>query len=299
MRSNLPSDEASLARKMGALYQPDTALVFTMGKVGSTAICRSFDKIGYNYLHFQFLNPTAIKTLMKDNDPDPKYLSSIKTKRYYELIRYHLENSDIGSVQRVITVAREPISYFLSFYFHALDFIKRDIESKHGPITTKTIISHIKSSMDWFHDRRHWSLGRLANESEKLDLDLTLFHYGARNTMFWFDEEFFRYTDVDVYSHDLRGRSWSIISNALILRFEDYPTSAPEKAIQEFIARPNFRLLKENVRENMNYSGIYSDVKSNIRFSLDILQYFYDSRYVANFYTQNEVDKFYERWLEK
>ena len=296
IRPRAPADEATSAKNMGAIYRPDTALIFSMGKVGSTAICRSLDKIGYSYLHFQFLNPAAITTLMRDHGPKPANFSYINTKHYYELIRYHLTTSSIGSVQQVITAVREPISYLLSFYFHAIENFKHDIEERNGPISTNAIIEHFHYSMDWFFERRHWSLERLANESKDISPALVLFHYGARNTLNWFDEEFQRYTGIDVYSKDLRGNPWSLISNALILRFEDYSTGEAEKAVQQFIGRPTFKMLERNVGEKKKYSRYYKDVKSDIKFHLDVLNYFYDSRYTTNFYTDVEINDMLNKW---
>ena len=56
---------------------------------------------------------------------------------------------------------------------------------------------------------------------------------------------------------------------------------------------------KKNIGEEKHYKYIYKGVKRDFRISKDVIEKEYvDNMYLNHFYTQNEKNKFLEKWKD-
>lgn len=133
--------------------------------------------------------------------------------------------------------------------------------------------------------------------------DFIIKQLDAYSEFTWFDREIKEVTGVDIYQYPFdkeRGYAWIKQGNADILVLKTEQLNDNVKVLGEFVGKPDIELCNHNVGEEKCYKYIYKELKKRIRIPAEIL----DSEYKNNprldhFYTEEEKEKFYQKWNGK
>jgi len=123
-----------------------------------------------------------------------------------------------------------------------------------------------------------------------------------REPLKWFDEEFKRFTGIDVYSvpFDHLSRCEKLKSDCfdiLVLRMEDlFCEKLIVNHLSELTNRSITKLISANQTMNKQSASQYMKVKRSIKLSESFLNEIYSSQYCQHFYTEIEIKTFKEYW---
>lgn len=280
------------------MHNEEFVFVYQMGKVGSTALCRSLDKMGWKYCHCQWLREETFKLLKWDlaiKQKGDDYYFRVITYNHYQNLKYHLLQLGLKNVVRIITFCREPVSHFLSYFFHG-NAQKELIRQKYGYFNSETIITYILECFHWVLKHKYETLSSIAKNVNHYPGDCQFAWYLVCNPLRWFDDELLHHFDIDVYSEPFGANGWVLLDNRiLVLKFEKIGEDL-DRVIGNFLQRPGFKMLKANRGEDKDYADMYQEVKSKIKFDKEILDFVYDTRYSRHFYSDSEINEFYKRW---
>ena len=251
-------------------------IIYSMHRVGSTTVYKSLKNADMpNPIYkVHFLSDDGIKKAEElliglKNPQVPDHIELSKKLRK--------EMDRTKDVQRkIITLAREPISREVSFFFHRVSRFHPELVDGNGQIKKDRAIKSLQMKFMFF------------NES-------------TNDTCSWFDYEFKRMFNIDVCAYPFdRRKGFTIISNknvkVLILRLEDL-NHRFNNALTEFLGLSfPIRVLKSNTREDMRRGVVYRKVLEEITFPKSICSRIYSSKYATHFYSENERDQFIQRW---
>lgn len=244
-----------------------TVFVYTMGKVGSSAIYEGLSE-AYQLHNF-------------DGEIPAKYFSSRFTpyvRRYlFETLRWKLFHKKaykrfekamrLGHKVKVISVVRDPVARNISAFFQNLD--ASQIYSKEG-------LQH-----DFF---------ALTNHMLPLE---------------WFDLEFKRHLGVSVYDYKFDVDSgYSIIEqdNCEIMIVQLEKLNANADVIRRFIDDDKFDFAVSDVQGNVSSVKWYKEyvqfLKENAVFPRAYLDLMYDSKYMRHFYSQSDIANLRAKWCK-
>jgi hypothetical protein len=120
----------------------------------------------------------------------------------------------------------------------------------------------------------------------------------------WFDDEMRRTFGIDVFSTgDLRCRDERVFVyrrgslELLVLRTEDIDDVA-QQALQQFLEIDDFELKHSNVADDKEYSRVYRDFRDHVKLPEEYLARMYESKYAKQFYSPQEIERFYARWSQ-
>lgn len=119
----------------------------------------------------------------------------------------------------------------------------------------------------------------------------------------WFDEEFKRMTNLDVYKGkfdtDKMYRVYQKENLEVLLFRTDLADEKKESLIQNFLALPGFKLTAHNVGAQKNYAKIYAQFKQEIQLPENYLKQMLESKYARYFFSEQEIEKVYYNWQGK
>jgi predicted site-specific integrase-resolvase len=107
--------------------------------------------------------------------------------------------------------------------------------------------------------------------------------------------------DIDVYGQPFpHQKGYEIYhgknnSRLLLIRLEDLDRVG-QKVLGDFLNVKKFQLVHANVAEKKEYSDLYRDFKK-IPLPASFLEKMYASRYARQFYTDEEINGFYQKWI--
>lgn len=238
-------------------------LIYTMGKVGSSSIYETLkSKLAYNQIyHIHFL--TKENMYWRDQFKNNKSASIVE--RY---VRKRVSNNKNKKKLKVITIVRDITSRDLSMIFQNYDSFFEKNES----INNKKI-------EDIF---------------EKQNQDLSIR---------WFENEFQKYLNIDIYKLAFnKDMGYSIYEfeniDLLVLKLEKL-NYCYKDALKKFTNIEFNKLIKVNEAGNKKIAKLYSETKKNIRISSKKLALNYESKYMNNFYTKDEILKLKNKWKIK
>ncbi|MDJ0844898.1 putative capsular polysaccharide synthesis family protein [Crocosphaera sp.] len=84
----------------------------------------------------------------------------------------------------------------------------------------------------------------------------------------------------------------------LLIRTEDI-NSKMEEAIKEFMNIEEFKLSNANVANNKKYANKYKRFQQSIKLPESYIEEMYDSKYTRHFYSEEEIENFKAKWLNK
>jgi Putative capsular polysaccharide synthesis protein len=272
----------------------DALLVYTVGKVGSSAVAASLKDSGLDrqILHLHWL---VREHLDRDDAlyrkqtqkfrrtpfwwrfwPEYLWLGEYMAKRVRQPPRS-------GGPWRIVTLVRDPVARNISSFFENLEIffdfdLPRAIEARGEKQVFEELIALFLESY--------------------LGESFATQHDGDPLT--WFDEELKAVFDVDVYGSPFpTDRGYEIYrtrkAEVLLLRLEDLGRCA-EDAFRAFLGLESLTLQRRNAGEDKSYSGVYKRFLENIELPESYLDRLYESRYARQFYTEDELATFRARW---
>ena len=269
-------------------------LVYTMGKVGSTAIVRSLQAAGAFCRHLQWLRPETqefmdrIQILQGKPNSIDGALNRLNQQRAYRALR----DGDYARLVKVITAVRTPIELILSHYFHSLG--ATEVEESNGRIEAGAIIQDILDGVEHFMKRPDRTVSDLTNELSRENYRIIFFCWIVYNYLTWFDLELLPFFGTPIVEGHLTD-GYQLAGNVMIVKFEELGCNG-ERAIAAYSQKPNFKLLRENVGANKEYGQSYSECLRTIRFPRDFVEYLCGAKYVRHFYSEGERQAQKSRW---
>jgi hypothetical protein len=270
-------------------------LVYTMGKVGSTALVLSLKDINLFARHLQWLTPEA--QAFFDKRASPNDVQHCLNRFNVNRCRYALKDTEFASLIKVITVIRSPIEQVLSHYFHAIDHFGNYLRTMHGQeVTCSTVSKNILDCVKFYLDNPGLELPELTEMLSDANWDRVFFYFLVFNYLNWIDREFKPFfPHINIPNGFIDG--YAIAGNALILKFEELSPRG-EQAVAAYVQRPHFKLARENVGIDKNLGELYQQLLNTIRFPKAFVDGLCDSKYVAQFYTQDERRDMKSRWTK-
>ncbi|MDZ7782862.1 MAG: putative capsular polysaccharide synthesis family protein [Halioglobus sp.] len=291
---------------------PVEILIFQMGKVASTAIADALRREGRSALQAHIASPHRLQGKLEiltsagvSNGVAHRmyedYLQELKVT--FLLSRKLVSGASEGPPTRVISLTRDPLSWYLSHfaqnYDHYSTLLKRYHENHcdgSGSFSPEETFREIQSCLfDVLMETREAidsadALPRLMAEADLRDATNVVFSQLNRFLLplRWFDEDFLPATGVDVFSHDFdRQRGIGQIDlpglSILLLRYENLLELSD--SIAEFVGLQRLRLCHTNVSED---KGLPIDLKSmqdwlKVRIPPELKERIYGTRYARHF----------------
>jgi len=234
-----------------------------MGKVGSSTVYDSLKS------YFPYNNIFHVHFLSEN------YLKHILPKKNHgwniehgQKILEYIQNNPNKRI-KIITLVREPVSREISNFFqNEIDYINEPIEE------------YSKSEL-------------LKIFQEKVNFSYTLT---------WFDEEFHKFTNLDIYSYQFDcDNGYSILKeenfDILAIKLEKLDHIIQE-AIRRFLG---INLKRKFIKSNeTNIKPFKSDFnrhfKENFKLTHSKLLDIYQSKFCQHFYTTDEIDYYINKW---
>ena len=244
-----------------------SVIVFQMGKVGSKSIELSLAGAGVkNVHHLHHLDVYGGVVF-----PDKKLRGRRDIQNTIAHARKVKAEIDAADSVKIISLVRDPIARNISAFFE--NFSANFGKNKDGNVlSTESIINQFLS------------------------------RYNHLNCLSWFDINFKRFLDLDIYAtpfhHVTKQLAFSSGKyDVLILRAED-EDSFKEASLRELMGMKTLSVLRKNSTKEKGSSiyKAYKTVRKNIRFEKSLLDTIYKSQLVTHFYTEDEVHEFRKRW---
>jgi hypothetical protein len=271
-------------------------LVYTMGKVGSTALVLSLRKVNVFARHLQWLTPEAQAFL--DKRALPNDVHHCLTRLNVAQCMHTLKDTEFSSLIKVITVIRSPVEQILSHYFHAIDHFGYYLRTIHGQrVTSSTVRKNILDCVEFYLEHPNLGLSELTKMLCDANWDRVFFYFLVFNYLNWIDREFKPFFPHIEIPKGFTG-GYAIAGNALILKFEELSTGG-EQAVAAYVQRPHFKLARENVGADKNLGGLYQQLLNTIKFPKAFVDVLCDSKYVTRFYTEDERRDMKSRWTKR
>jgi hypothetical protein len=235
---------------------------YQMGKVGSSSIHHTLDKMGVNVLHIHTFNGVDVFDMYKNKKrvigfyrPIRVIKEKIKLKIKLFLIK---KNKNI----KIVSIVRDPIKVLKSRYFQDLHLVMKDAFQQ-GIL---------------FKSRKDFIDFVISDFEACFELDYFLN---------WYDNEIKKNFKIDIYSQDLDKVSKTILVkeqniSLLLLNLETLDIS--EQILGDFLGIENFNLVNSNESKNKWYSELYSEFNSEYNMTYDFEQRIINSKlYLTHF----------------
>ena len=137
---------------------------------------------------------------------------------------------------------------------------------------------------------------------ESIQSYIIKFRESTLSTETWFDNELKPATGIDVWESSFDdAKGYQTYENdrcrVLLLRFENLQSIASE-AFEAFFSVPGVTLQERNVGTQKKYSTLYRQFKEEAKFPSSVLDSAYSSRYSQHFYTPTEIAGFRSQWFD-
>ena len=256
-------------------------LILQMPKAGSQTVEATLRKTGWEgdlcRLHFvspswvawkrQRLREVGPNTSLHGNWAAQMDLAQVVQRAARVRVHLRREGFDIPRLH-VISAVREPIGLALSSVFENRERYFPSLKS----ITVQRCVELVQ---------RHPNLERFQN---------------------WFDNELKPLTDIDVFQRPFpRERGFDIYENdlarVLVYRFESL--ARIKEILETFLGREVREVVNANLSERKPYSGVYADIKAQVRFPPAFVQAHCDSKMMRHFYSVGERHSFQTQWSQR
>lgn len=255
------------------LYIPPI-FIYTMGKVGSSAIYQSlmFTPVSDQVLHLHFL-ADELPERMKKFKRLGKYPHADHIYRGLA-VRRHLKKN-IHRPIKIISLVRDPIALLISNLFQNPYLVKPSIMDDEGKIDSVKASSYLSKRLR----------------------DSSAFSYIYE----WFDKEIKEVFGINVLDTSFpieEGYAQFSKNNVelLVMRLEDLSEKGP-LVISEFLnLKEPLKLKKYNIRSESEDKDIYYEVQNDIKIKWSLCEDIYSSKFVRHFYNEQLIKTFISRW---
>lgn len=279
-------------------YVRSPVLIYQMGKVGSETIYRSLTALDLdmpiNNIHF--LKDADIEDVEKKVKSNFHSANLDLAHRLWlsQYIRSLLQKR-VGNSGRpkwkIVTLVREPIARNLSAFFQF--FKTQPLARSHKEIY------RVKST--------HHKFETIINPDDPEDINrLAELFFQRLNHQYplrYFDLELKAVFGIDVFASDFPKRKGYKIykekqADVLLIRLENMRETARD-AFKEFLNIDQFDLINTNISHQKDYAPIYKKFVSSVSIPKEYVREMYDSKYMRHFYSQEEINRFTAKWLNK
>lgn len=254
-----------------------------MGKVGSSTVYRSLQKIDLQPRHYivrsHFLSEKGIQFFEALEEKGyggwshyPKPVRGMLARDYVlgESVR---KGAFRKRGCKIVTLVRDPVAVNVAGFFQNNDWWPRELKQR---------------CLDGGEKCVEALRGQFLKE------------YPHQVPLTWFDEEMKDVFDIDVFATPFpHQQGYAIYKNEwaelLVLRLEDLDAVAAE-AFAAFLGIPDFRLIRDNAADAKWYASIYDRFKKTAVLPQSYFQEMYESTYVRHFYTGAEIEIFKSKW---
>jgi hypothetical protein len=266
------------------LRSQDKIVIYQMGKVGSTTIWKSLESLnlGIPIYHIHTLNSDAIAIdIARDKANFSKLRFMYPETIHSEYLRNQLNRKNISNPWNIITLVRDPVAQILSVFFQdleeelllGLDYRTKIQEEGEQKVLQEVIARFYKEYVE--------------NPNRKHPFE-------------WFDFEFKETLNIDLFdAPTFSGKDYYIynteLANVLLLKLESLNDSC-QSAFQEFLRIQNFNLVRSNVALQKRYKDLYKNFLREVNLSTDYLDKMYQTKLVKHFYSEFEIEQFYQSW---
>ena len=235
-------------------------VVYTMGKVGSTAIAAALHRAGLDCYHIHSLTPKQLVTQAS------QYLTRGKLPPLHVSAAMAFRRGLWTQPGRClyISAVRDPLSRNLSAYFE-------NVKAQEGePWNEKGAARHFADFV--------------ANYPPGLPLS-------------WFDREFKAQLGIDIYKHDFdRERRWSYYPEHRTVLFRiDCPDTVKSRVLSDLLGC-EITIERENDSAGKDYVELYRQVQDLARFTGGFSADAYASRFCRHFWSKDELAAMAARW---
>ncbi len=120
--------------------------------------------------------------------------------------------------------------------------------------------------------------------------------------LYWFENEFYKYTGIDVFEHMFdTDNMFGIVEHelypTLIIRTELDNTKKAE-VINTFLGVKNVTITRENTRNKKDNADLYARFMSQLHIPLNLLEKIYSSPYSQHFFSDAERESLKAKWLQ-
>lgn len=163
------------------------------------------------------------------------------------------------------------------------------------------VISGVREIVSWAISGHFQYLGgAMLNVRDAIAMVEDHFWASCQNGLHWFDHRYF--CDLDVYAAPFdHAAGASRIQHAgidlLIYRQEQLSGLGPVFA--DFLALPGFDIGADNVGGGKTYAALYREVVRRFRLPGNLLSTLYESPFMRHFYSDDERQQAYRRWVRK
>ncbi len=235
-------------------------VLFTMGKVASSALTQAFHNADIASHHIHNLNPKTLKKL-----GEPNAASGVAPiKHVSQSLSHRTEYIEHPERFLFISLVRDPVARNISAFFQNLHLSEKE--------------SGIEKNIDVLFKR-------------------FVETYPHRLPLRWFDHQFQKYLGVDIYKHSFnKPKKFRSLpkQNTLLLRI-DCPRADKEQLLSEIFNVP-ISVPDANVGEQKDYSERYIAFKNRARFEERFLAHIYNSPFCRHFWTNQERKEMRSHW---
>jgi hypothetical protein len=283
------------------LHRPDIddfILIHTMGKVGSTAVMRSLEKVNIYCRHSHWVAAETQAFFDRLAQVSPTGQSHwnfyVQNRLNISRARSALRDADYASAIKVITGIRAPIDQILSHYFQGFPVNEAALVTRKLDVNASNVRDNIEQGVEFYMSNPDRTLAELTREIDEDNCDRIMFCWLVHNYLHWFDEEFRPFFRTDVLAGK-RNNGFQIAGNVLILKFEELSTRG-EQAVASYARRPGLKLIRNNVGVQNQHGDLYREITNTMKFPAEFVDYLCNSPYVRHFYSDEEREAMRRKW---
>ena len=264
-------------RKRELIIRGKPIIVYQMGKVGSSTILGGLRNrmLDDSVHHIHVLAPESIiesrERNLKDQSRVPEQLG------HSLLIRDYLDSEADPSID-VITAVREPIAQKVSSLFQNIHQQQPHLISKDGRWLEEETESFVRSTIESYDVDNEWNCN-------------------------WFDNDFYPALGVDIYQYPFDKELGATTiekgqCRILILKLESSENWVSE--ITRFLDfDSDLELVKLNDSNDKDYKATYRAITSRLKFSEELLEKIYGTKFCRHFYSPQSLEAFKQRWRKE
>lgn len=194
---------------------------------------------------------------------------------------------------KIVTAVRDPIAQNLSLFFQ---------------ITSNLCYCDIPEYWENGGDvQAVWDLWTAYETGDEFRTKSVFSYMESTNGLFdnviiiqrFFDENFKKFNDIDVYNYEFdKEHGYTIIKkeNIEIFIYQLERLEEVKHHLGTFLGVKDLTLTNGNVGDRKWYASIYKQALKELKLSKEYFEYCYNSNYVKHFYTENDIERFKDRW---
>lgn len=267
------------------LRSKNKIVIYQMGKVGSTTIWKSLEALNLNapVYHVHTLNPDKIHHAIQRDQ-----INFAKRRFIYpETVQSHYLHGQLARHPNqhpwhVITLVRDPVAKILSSFFQKLE-------------------AELSLGLDYRKQMKTAGNHQVVQDVIERFYGEYVDNPAWRHPYEWFNAEFNTSLNIDIFTQpSLAGRDYSIFTTpqAKVLLFKlESLTDCYRPAFQAFLGLPEFELIQANLGMQKRYKTLYKEFLQKVHLPVDYIDRVYNSELVKHFYSEAEIEQFYQRWV--